>query len=804
MAISSANSDLLYHSNRDYITTHPMRVLKVIHGYPPIYSAGSEVYSQLLCHELSKKGHDVMVLTREELSGIADTAIRDEQDDTISAIKVRRINMANHKDRYIHPPLDAAFRRTLDEFKPDVVHFGHLNHLSMNLPKIASSLGLPCIFTIHDFWMMCPRGQFIQMENSAGGETWPLCDGQADGKCADRCYRRYYGGGAETAKHDAHFWESWVSERMRMSKEATHCFDVMIAPSLQIMARFAKDFPASEGKLRHLDYGFNLESLAGRRRTNGEPFTFGYIGTHIPAKGIGLLIQAFSSLSGNSRLRIWGHSNGQETMALKRQLSDFGPDVAKRVELLGGYNNGEIVQEVFNQVDCIVVPSIWMENSPLVIHEAQQARVPVITADAGGMGELVKDGVNGLTFAHRNLSSLSAAMLKAYQDPTGLARLGDRGYFDSLTGDIPSIQAHANKVISIYAQAISRRKSLAVTPMRSPWRITFDTNPDDCNLRCVMCEDHSPFSQTQAQRIRAGRPKRRMDVALIRKVIEEQAPLGLKEIIPSTMGEPLLYEDFDEIIRLCRHHSIKMNLTTNGTFPKRGAETWAGLLVPICSDVKISWNGACKATQEKIMRGADWEKNLDNLRAFMVVRDEQKQAGRPACRVTLQLTFLEDNLEELPAIINLAASLGVDRVKGHHLWAHFTEIKSLGLKRSDDAIRRWNSIASRCRVAASEATEKRGHPLMLENFEDLEARAASAQEQNRAGPCPFLGREAWVNAQGRFDPCCCPDVLRRTLGDFGNVSGGLQPIWTGPAYAQLLTGYLNRQVCRTCNMRRLS
>jgi MoaA/NifB/PqqE/SkfB family radical SAM enzyme len=295
-----------------------------------------------------------------------------------------------------------------------------------------------------------------------------------------------------------------------------------------------------------------------------------------------------------------------------------------------------------------------------------------------------------------------------------------------------------------------------------------------------------------------------MDIALIRKVIEEQAPLGLKEIIPSTMGEPLLYEDFDEIIQLCRHHSIKMNLTTNGTFPKRGAETWAGLLVPICSDVKISWNGGCKATQEKIMRGTNWEQNLDNLRTFMAVRNQHRQTDQPACRVTLQLTFMEDNLEELPAIVQLAASLGIDRVKGHHLWAHFTEIESLSLKRSADSISRWNSIANQCRLVAREAAQAFGRSLVLENFEDLETRAADAEEQFRAGACPFLGREAWVNAEGRFDPCCCPDPLRRTLGDFGNVTNGLQSIWTGTAYAQLLNSYLNRRVCRTCNMRRLS
>ena len=159
---------------------------------------------------------------------------------------------------------------------------------------------------------------------------------------------------------------------------------------------------------------------------------------------------------------------------------------------------------------------------------------------------------------------------------------------------------------------------------------------------------------------------------------------------------------------------------------------------------------------------------------------------------------------ELPEIVELALKEGVDRIKGHHLWAHFKEIEDLNLKRGADSIRRWNEISRRAHHIARTAAAERGFPLTLENFDELEPHDTNDQEQERAGPCPFLGKEAWVNAQGRFDPCCCPDLLRRTLGDFSNVSSGLQQIWTGANYDQLLSGYLNRQVCRTCNMRKLS
>lgn len=204
------------------------------------------------------------------------------------------------------------------------------------------------------------------------------------------------------------------------------------------------------------------------------------------------------------------------------------------------------------------------------------------------------------------------------------------------------------------------------------------------------------------------------------------------------------------------------------------------------------------------MRGTSWEKNLANLRTFIAARDRLYSEGGPRCRVTLQLTFMEANLLELPEIVEMALMAGVDRVKGHHLWAHFKEIEDLNLRRGADSIRRWNEISRQAHQVARTATAVRGFPLALENFEELEPLESNEQEQERAGPCPFLGKEAWVNAQGRFDPCCCPDALRRSLGDFGNVSGGLQQIWDGVKYAHLTLNYLNRQVCRTCNMRRLS
>ena len=334
-----------------------------------------------------------------------------------------------------------------------------------------------------------------------------------------------------------------------------------------------------------------------------------------------------------------------------------------------------------------------------------------------------------------------------------------------------------------------------------PWRITFDTNPDDCNLHCIMCEDHSPYSTTQPDRLSAGLPKRRMDIDLVRRVLAESVGTPLREIIPSTMGEPLLYRDFDEILDLCARYGVKLNLTTNGTFPRRGARAWAERIVPVTSDVKVSWNGSTKETQERVMLGTKWETVLENVRTFIAVRDEHAARGGNRCRVTFQLTFMEINHIELPDVVRLAAEMGVDRVKGHHLWVHFSQIRDQSMRRSPEAIERWNATVDAADEAADRHRLPDGSKVLLENIFRLD----SADEGAIAAgaECPFLGQKAWVASDGRFNPCCAPDVLRRTLGDFGNVNNtSLYDIWQGDPYRDLQSGYMEKPLCQGCNMRR--
>jgi glycosyltransferase involved in cell wall biosynthesis len=404
-----------------------MKILKIIHGYPMRYNAGSEVYSQTLCHGLAHR-HQVHVFTREENAFLPDFHIHTERDAEDDRITLHVVNNPRLKDRYRATGIDRCFADVLDRVLPDIVHVGHLNHLSTSLLREAALRQIPIIYTLHDYWLMCPRGQFMQMFPKDPHNLWAACDGQDDRTCAKRCYSRYFGGAPEDSERDIAYWTEWVSRRMRHVREMCELVDIFVAPARYLSNRYRDAFGLPESRIVYLDYGFDLGRLTGRCRTAGEPFTFGYIGTHIPAKGIHDLIRAFGKLSGNARLRIWGRARGQDTDALQTIAASLPTHMAQQVEWMPEYQNQHIVDDVFNHCDAIVVPSVWVENSPLVIHEAQQVRVPVITADVGGMAEYVRHEVNGLLFDHRSTDSLARQMQRFVDDPALAVRLGTRGY----------------------------------------------------------------------------------------------------------------------------------------------------------------------------------------------------------------------------------------------------------------------------------------------------------------------------------------------------------------------------------------
>lgn len=334
------------------------------------------------------------------------------------------------------------------------------------------------------------------------------------------------------------------------------------------------------------------------------------------------------------------------------------------------------------------------------------------------------------------------------------------------------------------------------------WRITLDTNPEDCNLHCIMCEEHSSWSKFKKELLRkTGVSRRRMPKVVIEKVINETAVLGVKEIIPTTMGDPLVSDSFEYIVRLASEKGMKINITHNGTFPGKSIEDWARIIVPITTDIKISWNGATADTAEKIMKGLNFKKTLEKLKEFIGFRDRWYEQHGHYCRVTFQLTFMRNNMNEIPQIIELASELGVDRIKGHHLWVHFAELEPLSFLQNEDTIKEWNQVVKLAEASVVEANKKNETTILLENFIPLEPNRS--KEIPDYYECPFLGNELWISATGKISPCCAPDNERQKLGDFGNIERtSLSKMISSQKYQHFVSNYKNHEICRKCSLRR--
>jgi glycosyltransferase involved in cell wall biosynthesis len=171
-----------------------------------------------------------------------------------------------------------------------------------------------------------------------------------------------------------------------------------------------------------------------------------------PHKGIALLLEAFAGLGDRASLHVHGSAfTSRVSQNYRRRIRH---PQAPNVVFHGAYDNDRI-DEILETLDVIVVPSLWYENSPLTIQEAFISGTPVITADVGGMAELVRDGVDGLHFRHGDAVDLRRKLLRIIDEPEILDRL--RQGVPSVVG----IERHANELRDRYQNLLRQKRPLA-------------------------------------------------------------------------------------------------------------------------------------------------------------------------------------------------------------------------------------------------------------------------------------------------------------------------------------------------------
>jgi glycosyltransferase involved in cell wall biosynthesis len=383
------------------------RVLIVAHGHPELSPGGAEIASYLLFQGLQQtKGVEAYYLAR------AGDAARRRDGTPFSAIRGRPneiLLFTDQTDPFLFSQRSSVlidrFAALVARISPDVVHFHHYSQLGLELIAVIRHARpkIRIIVTLHEYLAICHHyGQMVKTANMA------LCTGASPHGCAE-CFNGIPPG---------QFFRRELFIRAHFEK-----VDLFVAPSEFLRQRYIA-WGLPKWQIVLLD---NATSAVrpppprpldvGERRA-----AFAFFGQINPYKGLIQLLSAFVMLDrfppeATRGLRLVVHganlelNHPQFVEAIKRLLAR----TAQRVYFAGSYHRRDQYR-LMAGIDWVVVPSVWWENSPLVIEEALAHLRPVICSNIGGMAEKVRSGKDGFHFAVGNPFELASLLVRLATD----------------------------------------------------------------------------------------------------------------------------------------------------------------------------------------------------------------------------------------------------------------------------------------------------------------------------------------------------------------------------------------------------
>jgi glycosyltransferase involved in cell wall biosynthesis/predicted nucleic acid-binding Zn-ribbon protein len=455
-----------------------MRVALVANGLPPYARTGVETHAANLAGALVRAGVEVELFAPCPIDGLAPYAQRREGRGSVDepwSVTWIHLPPPGGSNQAHEDAVRRAFGAFLDAERPDVVHFEHLLGLGLGALQAANERNLPSLYQAHDFHLIsdCPT--------LCAPDLTVLKPSDVDGLARARVGREFLDGFSDLGDH-----HGWVLEGDLDTEAASHLAAIMHGPSTDvegfeaaravimdwqakgrmIAAGVDRCYASSPRLLAQLQgglgralecrpAGIQIEALAARKpRTSGDALRLGFLGGIGKHKGLHLLLDAFESLpEGQATLQI--HGGGTDRVYIEQMRArarDVGADWR-------GTYSGEEVGEILGEIDVLVVPSLWVENAPFVIMEAQAARCPVVVSRSEFTMECVREGVDALLFDRGNKDSLLETLQRLIVEPD---------LMESLRAAIVApleLNSEARGWIEIYAELQAERRRRTPEPI---------------------------------------------------------------------------------------------------------------------------------------------------------------------------------------------------------------------------------------------------------------------------------------------------------------------------------------------------
>ena len=400
-----------------------MKILMVNDNDPDAVAGGSEHYIADLTRALAADGHEVHWFVLGNGSGHATRGTRGTRDRP-----GKRVFMPRAASRWaaiarrvvFYPDLYRALAGCIARLRPDVVHLH--NNYRHPFTVLAAVRGHGVVQTVHDYCAVyptayCPRerscaGRSVFAALRHGCVTWKLLATEAGLLYGRRFLDRRY-------------------------------VDVFVAPSLDLAAHLERmGYP----RVVHVR---NFRSLprAEPQPPADDPVVL-YVGSLAEHKGVAILLAAFAELARDTpATALWIVGDGPAAPDLRAAAAEHGP---YRVRFLGLRSSDELA-EIYRQATVVVLPSLWLENAPLVVIEASAYGRAVVASRVGGMPELVEDGRTGYLFDRGDVDGLAEKLRGLLADPALAAEFGAAGH--ERLAELRAPERHIRNLLNAYDRA---------------------------------------------------------------------------------------------------------------------------------------------------------------------------------------------------------------------------------------------------------------------------------------------------------------------------------------------------------------
>ena len=306
--------------------------------------------------------------------------------------------------------LTTWFADLIRALRPTVVHTHHYAHMGLEYLRVIKQIDprIRIVLTLHEYMAICRNdGQMIKTG------SFQLCSRES----FDECHQCFPDKSAEDFWLRKHYFQSYFK-----------FVDQFVSPSEFLRQRYIA-WGLKPEQITVIENGQSDAApipprplLEGERRNR-----FGFFGQINPFKGLDVALQALHELPKADRKQIVLEVHGAN---LDRQPPDYQDRIRSLSEALlkqnvvrwvGPYQPHELRTRMAG-IDWVIVPSIWWENSPMVIQEAFVCGRPVISSDIGGMREKILNGIDGIHVPAGNPVSWGQALRTAASSPDIWAR----------------------------------------------------------------------------------------------------------------------------------------------------------------------------------------------------------------------------------------------------------------------------------------------------------------------------------------------------------------------------------------------